>query len=175
MKFPKIVWNNDQLFKKTPLLLVLTIVLFVGFNVYLNLNIRNTSQELAKLEKLATQPARNVDPTFAKRHELGEKNCPSVKAGRPDAPLKFKLFTTETCPFCVAENKVLNELLAEYGNLFYGEWYDLSVCKTEAEKYKISGVPTFIFNAKGAEKDPTYGFLDKQQMTDYICRVSGEC
>lgn len=69
----------------------------------------------------------------------------------------------------------MDELLPRYGDLFYGEWYEVTDCPQESQRYKISGVPTFIFNAKGVEKDPAYGFLDKQQLIDYICRVSEQC
>ncbi len=175
MNFPKIVWTNQQIFKKTPLLLVLAVVVFVGFNVYLNLKIKNTQQELSYIEKTASKPSRVVPAEFSKKVELGEKACPGVKAGNPNASLKFKVFESETCPYCVAQNKVIDELLPQYGDLFYGEWYEVIDCQKEAQQYKISSVPTFIFNAKGVEKDPVYGFLDKQQLIDYICRVSEQC
>ena len=175
MNLPKIIWHNQPLFKKTPLLLVLAVVVFVGFNVYLNLKIKNTRQELTQIEKASTKPPRVVQAEFAKKIELGEKACPSIKAGNPNAPLKFKVFESATCPYCVAQNKVIEELLPEYGDLFYGQWYQVIDCQKESEQYKISGVPTFIFTAKGVEKSPAYGLLDKQQMTDYICRVSEQC
>lgn len=175
MNLPKIVWENKPLFKKTPLLLIIVIVVFIGFNVYLNLKIKNTSQEVAQLEKVGLRPPRKVPPEFAKKIALGEKNCPSFKTGNPNAPLKFKVFESETCPFCVAQNKVFDQLLPEYGDLFYGEWYQVIDCQKEAEQYKISGVPTFVFTAKGVEKPSAYGFLDKQQLIDYICRVSKQC
>lgn len=175
MSLPKIIWTKEPIFKKTPLIVVLAVVIFVGFNVYLNLKIKNTQQELGRLESQSVSAPRIVPPEYAKKIELGEKNCPSIKAGNPNALLKFKLFESETCPYCVAQNKVLDELLPEYGNLFYGEWYQVIDCQKEAQTYKISGVPTFVFNAKGVEKEPTYGFLDKQQLIDYICRVSEQC
>lgn len=171
----KIVWENQPLFKKVPLLLVLLVVVFVGFNVYLNLKIKNTKQELTQIEKVAAKPPRVVSAEFSKKIDLGEKSCPSIKAGNPNAQLKFKLFESETCPYCVAQNKVLNEMLPEYGDLFYGEWYQVIDCQKESEQYKIAGVPTFVFNAQGAEKEPAYGFLDKQQLTDYICKVTQSC
>jgi len=167
MSLPKIVWTDQQIFRKTPLFLVVLVTLFIGFNVYLNLGIKNTSQEIAQIEKAAAE--------FSKKIELGEENCPNIKAGNPDAPLKFKVFESETCPYCVAQNKVLDQILPEHGDHFYGEWYGLDSCGDEAQKYKISGVPTFIFTAQDIEKPPAYGFLDKQQLTDYICRVSGQC
>lgn len=172
---PKIVWTNQPLFKKTPLVLVILVVAAVGFNVYLYLKTKNAAQELATIQSSAAKPPRTVSPEFAKRIELGEKNCPSFKAGNPRAALTFKLFESDTCPYCVAQDKVLDELLPEYGDLFYGEWYQVIDCPGEAEQYKISGVPTFVFSAQGVEKSPAYGFLDKQQMIDYICRVSGGC
>lgn len=171
----KVVWTNQPLFRKVPLFLVLIVVAAVGFNVYLNLKIKNTQADITQVEKAAVKPPRNVPAEFAKKQELGEKNCPSVKAGNPNAPLKFKVFESETCPYCVAQNKVMDELLPEYGDLIYGEWYQVIDCQKEAEQYKISGVPTFVFTAQGVEKDPAYGFLDKQQLIDYICRVSGQC
>lgn len=60
----------------------------------------------------------------------------------------------------------MDELLPEYGDLIYAELYEVVDCPKESEKYKISGVPTFIFNAKGIEKPPAYGFLNKQQIVD---------
>lgn len=175
MTVPKIVWHNQPLFKKTPLLLVIAVVAFVGFNVYLRLKIQKTSQELTQIQDAATKPARRAPAEFAKKIELGAKQCPYQKAGNPNAPLKFKLFESETCPYCVAQNKVIDELLPEYGDLMYAEWYEVIDCEKESEQYKISGVPTFVFTAQGIEKPPAYGFLDKQQMVDYICRVSGQC
>lgn len=171
----KIIWENQQTFKKTPLILVVVVVAAIGFNVYLNLKIKNTQAEITQIEKAAFKPPRVVQAEFAKITKLGAKQCPYQKAGNPNAPLKFKLFESETCPFCVAQNKVMDELLPEYGDLIYVEWYEVVDCPKESEQYKISGVPTFVFNAKGVEKEPAYGFLDKQQMIDYICRVSQQC
>lgn len=171
----KVVWTDQPIFKKVPLFLVLAVVVFVGFIVYLNLKIKDTKQELTQIEKTATKPPRKVPAEFTKKIELGEKKCPSIKAGDPNAPLKFKIFESETCPYCVAENKVIYELLPEYGDLFYGEWYQVIDCQKESERYKISGVPTFVFTAAGIEKPSAYGFLDKQQLVDYICRVSQQC
>lgn len=175
MSLPKIIWIDQQIFKKTPLFLVVLVALFIGFNVYLNLGIKNANQDITQIEKAAEKPPRVVPSEFSKKTELGEKSCPNIKAGNPDAPLKFKVFESETCPYCVAQNKVLYQILPEHGDHFYGEWYELSSCAEDAQKYKISGVPTFIFTAKGVEKPPAYGFLDKQQLTDYICKVSEQC
>lgn len=175
MKLPKIEWTSSLRFEKTPLLLVIAVVAFVGFNVYLRLRIQKTSQELNQIQAAATKPARQVPTEFSKKNIIGEKSCPSIKAGNTRAPLKFKLFESETCPYCVAQNKVIDELLPSYGDLFYAEWYQVIDCGKEAEQYKISGVPTFVFTAKGTEKPPVYGFLDKGQMIDYICKVSGSC
>lgn len=175
MKLPKIEWINSPLFKKTPLLLIIAVVAFIGFNVYLRLKIQKTTQDLAQLQAAATKPARQVAAEFVKKIDLGAKQCPYQKAGNLKAPLKFKLFESETCPYCVAQNKVIDELLPKYGDLMYIEWYQVIDCKKESEQYKISGVPTFVFTAKGVEKPPAYGFLDKQQITDYVCRVSGQC
>lgn len=171
----KVIWTNQPLFKKVPLLLVLLVVVFVGFNVYLNLKIKNAKQELTQIQSAAAKPPRTVSAEFAKKVNLGEKSCPSIKAGNPNAPLKFKVFESETCPYCVAQNKVMDELLPEYGDLFYGEWYQVIDCQKESGQYKIAGVPTFVFNAKGVEKEPAYGFLDKQQLVEYICSVSQQC
>lgn len=171
----KVVWTEQPLFKKVPLFLVLAVVAAIGFNVYLNLRIKNTQQELTQIEKAAAKAPRHVPTQFATKIDLGEKQCPSIKAGNPNAPLKFKVFESETCPYCVAQNKVIDELLLEYADLFYGEWYQVIDCQKESEQYKISGVPTFVFNAQGIEKEPAYGFLDKQQLIDYVCRVSEQC
>ncbi len=175
MKLPKIEWTNSPLFKKTPLLLVIGVVLFVGFNVYLYLKIQKASSDIVQMQATVTKPARKVSTEFSKKIQLGEKQCPYQKAGNPNAPLKFKLFESETCPYCIAQNKVMDEILPEYGDLMYIEWYEVIECEKESEQYKISGVPTFVFTAQGIEKPPAYGFLDKQQIVDYICRVSGEC
>lgn len=175
MNLPKILWTDQQIFKKTPLLLVVLVTLFIGYNVFIYLNVKNTSQDVAQIEKTTGKPPRMVASEFSKKVDLGEKSCPTAKAGNPNAPLKFKVFESETCPFCTAENKVLDEILPEYGDLFYGEWYNVSSCITDAQKYNISGVPTFVFTADGVEKPPAFGFLDKQQLTDYICKVNGQC
>ncbi|PJE61636.1 hypothetical protein COU87_03565 [Candidatus Roizmanbacteria bacterium CG10_big_fil_rev_8_21_14_0_10_39_12] len=171
----KIIWTNQPLFKKVPLLLVLAVVFFVGFNIYLNLKIKSAGQELEQIESMALKPPRSVSSEFAKKIDNDKENCPYAQAGNPDAPLKFKLFDSETCPYCIAQNKLLDELLPEYGDLFFGEWYDVTTCIKESEQYKILGVPTFVFTAKGLEKEPAYGFLDRQQLVDYICQVSQQC
>lgn len=175
MSLPKIVWIDQQIFKKTPLFIVVLVTLSIGFNVYMNLGIKNTSQDIAQIEKAANKPPRIVAAQFSKKIERGEKNCPNITAGNPDAPLRFKVFESQTCPFCLAQDKVFDQILPEYGDLFYGEWYGLGFCAEAARKYNISGVPTFIFTAKGVEKPPAYGFLDKQQLIGYICKVSGQC
>ena len=171
----KILWDDQSLFKKTPLILVVAVVAFIGFNIFLYLKIKDASEQADQLAMAATKPPRQVNIEFAKKINLGEKQCPSAKAGNSNATFKFKLFESETCPYCAAQNKVLDELLPEYGDLFYAEWYQVIDCAKEAERYNISGVPTFVFNTLGTEKPPAYGFLDKQQLTDYICRVSGQC
>jgi len=137
MNLPKIVWIEQQVFKKTPLFLVVLVTLFIGFNVYMNLSIKKTSQDIAQIEKAADKPPRIVNTQFSKKIELGEKSCPNIKAGNPDAPLKFKVFESETCPYCVAQNKVFDQILPEYGDLFYGEWYGLSSCAEDAQKYPV--------------------------------------
>ena len=42
----KIVWDNQPLLKKTPLLLVIAIVIFIGFNVFLYLSIKKASEQV---------------------------------------------------------------------------------------------------------------------------------
>ena len=175
MKLPKIVWIDQQIFQKTPLILVVLVTFFIGFNVYLNLNIKKTSKDLTQIKKEAEKPSRIATAEFSQKIELGEESCPKTRAGNPNAALKFKLFESRICPFCVAQDKVLDQILPEYGDLFFGEWYELNFCANDAQKYGISGVPTFIFTVKGIEKPPAYGFLDKQQLTDYICKVSEQC
>ena len=171
----KVVWTDQPIFKKVPLFLVVIVVVFIGFNVYLNLKIKDTSEAVKQIETAAVKPPRVIPAEFAKKVDLGEKQCPSIKAGNPNAPLKFKVFESETCPYCVAQNKVFDELLPEYGDLISGEWYEVTDCIKESQQYKVSGVPTFVFTAQGVEKEPAYGFLDKQQLIDYICRVSQQC
>lgn len=175
MKLPKIIWTDQQIFQKTPLILVILVTFFIGFNVYLNLNIKKANQYLTQIKKEAEKPLRIVPTEFSKKIELGDGNCPKARAGNPNAALKFKLFESEICPFCVAQNKVLDQILPQYGDLFFGEWYELNSCAGDALKYGISGVPTFIFTAKGIGKPLAYGFLDQQQLTDYICKVSEQC
>ena len=175
MKLPKIVWIEQQVFEKIPLYIIVLTTLFIGFDVYINLNIKNKSQDLIQVEQALEKHPRIVTEQFSKKVDLGENSCPNFNAGNPNAPLKVKIFESDTCPFCVAQNKVFDEILPEYGDLFYVEWYELNPCPEEAQRYQISGVPTFIFSARGMEKPSTYGFLDKQQLVDYICGVSKQC
>lgn len=175
MNLPKILWTDQQVFNKTPLLLVVLVTLFIGYNVFIYLNVKNTNQAVTQIEKASEKPPRIVPNEYSKRIDLGDKSCPSAKAGNPNAILKFKVFESETCPFCTAENKVLDKIFPEYGDIFYGEWFSVSSCLEDAQKYNISGVPTFVFTADGVEKPPAFGFLDEGQLTEYICRVSGQC
>lgn len=39
----KVVWTNQPIFLKVPLFMVVIVVVFIGFNVYLNLKIKDTS------------------------------------------------------------------------------------------------------------------------------------
>ncbi len=170
-----IIWIDKPLFKKIPLTLVLFVATIIAFNVYLNLKITNTENDLDRIESASIKPPRIVPAEFTKKVNLGDKSCPSITAGNPNAALQFKLFESETCPYCVAQNKVLDEILPEYGDLIYVKRYQVTDCQKESMQYKISGVPTFVFAVSGSEKDTIYGFLDKDQLIDYICRVSGKC
>ncbi len=170
----KVIWKQQPLFEKVPLLLVLLIVAFIGYNIYINIKIKNAENELSKIEQAAIKSPRKVPAEFVKKIESGTK-CPSIKAGNSNALLKFKLFESETCPYCIAQNKVLDEIFLEYGDLFYGEWYQVVDCPQESSQYNIVGVPTFVFTVKGVEKNPAYGFLDEQQLTSYICGVTEGC
>lgn len=171
----KIVWDDRPLVEKVSLALVVAVTLFIAFNLFLRLKIKTTSEAVRELDASLSKPPRVIVAAFTKKIDLGEKLCPSAKAGNPNAPLMIKLFESETCPFCTAQNQVLDELLPEYGDLFYVEWYPVVTCSKEAERYRVSGVPTFVFNAAGREKPPAYGFLDKEQLRNYFCGVSGRC
>lgn len=171
----KIIWTSKPLEQNVPLAVVLFIVVFVGFNVYLHLQIKNAKEALAQIESALIQPPRVVAAEFAKKIRLGETSCPSMKAGNPNAFLQFKLFESQMCPYCTAQNNILDELFPEYGDLFYAEWYEVTDCQKEATQYNISGVPTFVFKVIGEEKEPAYGLLEKDQLIEYICRVSQQC
>ncbi|MBU0978544.1 MAG: hypothetical protein ABIJ03_03360 [Patescibacteria group bacterium] len=175
MSLPKIIWTDQQIINKTPLLLVILASFFIGFNVYLNLSIKNTSQDIVQIKTSTDRPPRVVVQQFSQKNVLGDTSCPNIVAGNPDARLKFKLFVSETCLFCVFQNEVLDQILPEYGDLFYGEWYEINSCAQDAQNYSLAGVPTFIFTANGVEEPPAYGFLDQQQLLDYICDVSQGC
>lgn len=175
MNIPKIVWTGEKVFTKTPLIIVIFLTLFISFDIYINLNIKKINQSITEIEKDISIPQRIVDREFSTKIKLGDNDCPNTKAGNPDAPLSFKVFESETCPYCVFQNEVLDQILPVYGDLFYEELYDLNSCIENAKEYKIVGVPTFVFKTNGEEKPPAYGFLDKQQLINYICGVSQKC
>lgn len=113
---------------------------------------------------------------FTKKIELNKKDCPDAIGGNPNAYLKMKYFYTPFCPWCRKEEPILRELLAEKGLLFSLGWYDLRYCSEEVEKYKVSGVPTFVFSTYNSTKEYThYGFIYKEDLNKLICNVTGGC
>jgi len=102
--------------------------------------------------------------------------CPDAEGGVKDALLQIKYFYSDFCPWCQREESVLQKIIKDYGDLVHIEWYGLSDCSELVKKYKVSGVPTFVFSTYYDKTEYSYyGFIYEEDLIKLICDVTGGC
>ncbi len=151
---------------------VILVLFLVGLTISLNSKIKEYEKNLENEYIIEGFKA-----SFTKKIESNKNDCPNAIGGNEDAYLRIKYFTSPFCPWCIREESILKELLKEHGNLFNIRWYDVNSCREEVEKYKVGGVPTFVFSTSDEEEKEYshYGFIYKEDLKELICNVTGSC
>jgi len=145
-------------------LITFGIILFAILNIYFFAQADFIKEQITFLQKSETE--------FLKQ-KLNDSTCPDSVGGNSDAVLQMKYFYTKFCPWCKKEEPILNRLLETHGSLFYIEWYDLTKCQEEGDKYDV---PTFVFGKRGEETTYTkYGFIPEKDIIEFVCNVYGGC
>lgn len=119
-----------------------------------------------------------VGVSIASKNILNSKpqSCPESIEGNQDSILKIKYLHLESCFFCQMQKPILNELLAEHGDLFHIETYNVKHCGKEFVQYGLPGTPFFIFEFKDSDETKTHaGLIEKEALKGIICDVSGGC
>lgn len=148
---------------------IIAIFILAILNIVFSIRISETSQSLIELEDATT------NTNFTKKITL-QGNCPDSIGGNDQAYLRIKYFYSDFCPWCQREEPILQKIVQENGNLFYIEWFNINSCSDDVKKYKIGGVPTFIFSTSDEKKEYShYGFIYEDDLRKLICDVTGGC
>lgn len=111
--------------------------------------------------------------------ESGKTNsadCPDKIEGNQNANLVIKYVESPYCIWCWFEEPILKKAIAEKGDLFMLERYDIRYCGEIVEKYGFSGTPSFVFSLKDSGKEFTHwGFLPEEKLNEVICGLSKGC
>ncbi len=104
------------------------------------------------------------------------KNCPYGTEGNLNADLVIKYIDSPYCIWCWLEKPILKKAVAEKGEMFMLEKYDIRYCDEIVNKYGFSGTPSFVFSLNDGSKEFThYGFLSEEQFNKVICDLSKGC
>jgi len=155
--------------KDNPIWIFAVIVAFIllVLNVVFSMKITETQESLVELRT-------DVPANFSKTSLQGE--CPDSVGGHENAYLQIKYFYSDFCLWCRKEEPILQRLVADYGGLFNISWINTNSCPKDADKYKISGVPTFVFSSSDALKEYShYGFIHEKDLKKLVCDVTGGC
>ncbi len=156
--------------KSNPIWILVIIVIFI----LLILNITLST-------KIFEQKKNIYDDKKTKKNDSYKKislqsTCPDSVGGNNQSYLRIKYFYSDFCPWCIKEEPILQKLVEEYGNLVYIEWFGTGFCSEKANRYKVSGVPTFVFSVKDEDKEYShYGFIYEKDLRKLICDVTGGC
>ena len=156
--------------KSNPIWVVLIVVMlfFLIFNIVLSSKISEYN------EKMETLNQSNSTSIEAKKETA--ENCPDATGGLGDAFLRIKYFYSKYCPWCVKEEPILQDLVQNHGNLVSIGWYDINECPELVDKYKIGGVPSFVFSTIDNETEYShYGFIPEEDIIKLTCDVNGAC
>ena len=141
-------------------LLILNIVIFKDIDTYKK-----------KLESINNSD--NI--LFESKTETGEK-CPDSAGGFEKAFLQIRYFYSDYCPWCRKEEPILQRLVKEHGDSVNIRWYNIDDCSELVNEYKISGVPTFVFNTFGNNTEYAhYGFIYEKDLIKLMCDITGGC
>lgn len=148
---------------------ITAIFILLILNLVFSIKISETKENLIGLN--STQ----VDVNFTKKMALQGK-CPDSTGGDDNSYLRIKYFYSDFCPWCKREEPILQKLVGEYGHMIYIEWFNTLQCSEEVNKYKVSGVPTFVFSESYEKKEYShYGFIYEKDLRKLICDVTGGC
>ncbi len=102
--------------------------------------------------------------------------CPYKVEGNQNADLVIKYIDSPYCLWCWLEEPVLKKAIAEKGNLFMLERYDIRYCRDIVIRYEFSGTPSFVFSLRNDSKDFAHsGFISEEELDRVICGLSGGC
>lgn len=104
-----------------------------------------------------------------KKGSIGSAECPNIIEGNIDADFKIEYFYSPFCPHCWKEEQILRDMLDKHGDTFSLERYDIRYCDKEVDKYKVVGVPTFVFSKNDENKEfKQHTFISKEQLEKII-------
>jgi len=102
--------------------------------------------------------------------------CPYEVEGNLNATLVIKYVDSAYCIWCWLEEPILKKAVAEKGDLFMLEKYDIKYCSEIVNRYGFSGTPSFVFGLNEGSKEFTHwGFLSEEKLNEVICGLSEGC
>jgi hypothetical protein len=101
--------------------------------------------------------------------------CPYNSEGNPNANLTIKYIDSPYCFWCWLQEPVLKELVETKGNSFLLEKYDIRYCNEIVNKFEFSGTPSFVFSFNETHKYAHYGYINKDEFYNIICKTTGNC
>lgn len=135
------------------------------------------SMKISEYEEKVNHSDTNLQENFSfkGKSETGEE-CPDAKGGLENAFLQVKYFYSSFCPWCAREEPILQKLVKNYGNLIHIKWYNINNCPDSVEKYKVNGVPTFVFSTTTNQTEYShYGFIYEKDLMKLLCNITGGC
>ena len=118
----------------------------------------------------------NIRSPSLNKEKIDRTRCPYKIEGNPASNLTVKYIDSSYCIWCWFEEPVLKKLVAEKGNSFKLERYDINYCATLLMKYKFSGTPSFVFSLDDGSKEYAHtGFIPEENFNKMICEVTKNC
>lgn len=157
---------NNQKYKNKPFWIfgVVAISLLIILNFAMTVRVGEYEKELE-----------NHNMSFPGKITTSD-NCPDSTGGTNNSFLQVKYFYSKFCAWCKKEEPILQRLVENYANLIHIEWYDINKCPEMVDKYKVSGVPTFIFSTyENNTEYSRYGFIYEKDLMKLMCDVTKGC
>jgi len=158
--------------KSNPLWISAIMLIFIIAltNVIMSMRITDYQEELSLSIKNNA-----INGVFLGKVKTNEP-CPDAEGGLDTAVLQVKYFYSKFCAWCMKEEPILQRLVKEKGNFVNIKWYNVRSCPELTAKYKVSGVPTFVFSTFNNKTEYShYGFIYEEDLKKMVCEVSGEC